>query len=160
MPPLPRPPKSLQVQTTTYFTLHSPCVHFRSHSDMKEHRSTEQKQNLLEQQEQFEQQLFPKANKPRKSEQQHLQQQPLEHQRNPEKKERFDQQKIEERRRRFIDRTDRSENFLYKTKQSHPIIEYLPSEEESASLTPSFVLEVTWPRIIQFYHPSSPHCQS
>lgn len=127
---------------------------------MKEHRSTEQKQNLLEQQEQFEQQLFPKANKPRKSEQQHLQQQPLEHQRNPEKKERFDQQKIEERRRRFIDRTDRSENFLYKTKQSHPIIEYLPSEEESASLTPSFVLEVTWPRIIQFYHPSSPHCQS
>eukprot|EP00581_Thalassiosira_minuscula_P015130 CAMPEP_0183712598 /NCGR_PEP_ID=MMETSP0737-20130205/7680_1 /TAXON_ID=385413 /ORGANISM="Thalassiosira miniscula, Strain CCMP1093" /LENGTH=708 /DNA_ID=CAMNT_0025941245 /DNA_START=110 /DNA_END=2232 /DNA_ORIENTATION=- len=53
-------------------------------------------------------------------------------------------------------------NFLYDTKLSHPIIEYLPSKEdaESATLTPSFVLEVTWPRIVQFYHPDSPHCQS
>lgn len=50
--------------------------------------------------------------------------------------------------------------YLYDNKQSHPIIEYKPSKEEidSSSITPSFVLEVTWPRIIQFYHPSSPHC--
>jgi len=51
---------------------------------------------------------------------------------------------------------------LYGTKKTHPIIEYRPSKEdsESATLTPSFVLEVTWPRIVQFYHPSSPKCQS
>ena len=78
---------------------------------------------------------------------------------------------------------------LYGTKKTHPIIEYIPSKEdsESATLTPSFVLEVTWPRIVQvssffrcyffvhmictrtyihsllpvqFYHPSSPRCQS
>lgn len=51
---------------------------------------------------------------------------------------------------------------LYDTKESHPIIEYLPSKEdaESATLTPSFVLEVTWPRIVQFYHPLSQRCQS
>ncbi|KAL3774707.1 hypothetical protein HJC23_002007 [Cyclotella cryptica] len=52
--------------------------------------------------------------------------------------------------------------FLYDNKQSHPIIEYKPSREEidSGSITPSFVLEVTWPRIVEFYHPSSPHCIS
>jgi len=51
--------------------------------------------------------------------------------------------------------------YLYDTKQSHPIIEFKPTKEElkAASITPSFVLEVTWPRVIQFYHPSSPHCQ-
>ena len=51
--------------------------------------------------------------------------------------------------------------YLYDTKKSHPIIEFKPSTEEqkAASITPSFVLEVTWPRVIQFYHPSSPHCQ-
>lgn len=54
-----------------------------------------------------------------------------------------------------------SNEYLYDTKQSHPIIEFKPSEEElkAASITPSFVLEVTWPRVIQFYHPSSPHCR-
>jgi hypothetical protein len=53
-------------------------------------------------------------------------------------------------------------NYLYDSKQSYPVIEYLPSDEEleSATLTPSFVLEVTWPRIIQFYHPYSPRCRS
>lgn len=53
-------------------------------------------------------------------------------------------------------------NYLYDSKQSYPIIEYSPSDEEleSATLTPSFVLEVTWPRIIQFYHPYSPRCRS
>ena len=52
--------------------------------------------------------------------------------------------------------------YLYDRKISHPIIEYKPSKEElkAASITPSFVLEVTWPRVIQFYHPSSPHCQN
>lgn len=51
--------------------------------------------------------------------------------------------------------------YLYDTKKSHPIIEFKPSTEEqkAASITPSFILEVTWPRVIQFYHPSSPHCQ-
>lgn len=51
--------------------------------------------------------------------------------------------------------------YLYDTKLSHPIIEFKPSKEElrAASITPSFVLEVTWPRVIQFYHPSSPHCK-
>ncbi|KAL7548340.1 hypothetical protein ACHAWF_011627 [Thalassiosira exigua] len=52
---------------------------------------------------------------------------------------------------------------LYDSRESHPVIEYLPSNEdedsESVTLTPSFVLEVTWPRIIQFYHPLSPICQ-
>mmetsp|Transcript_23879 Transcript_23879/g.37434 ORF Transcript_23879/g.37434 Transcript_23879/m.37434 type:complete len:676 (-) Transcript_23879:921-2948(-) len=52
--------------------------------------------------------------------------------------------------------------YLYDTKLSHPIIEFKPSKEElkAASITPSFVLEVTWPRVIQFYHPSSRHCQN
>ena len=47
--------------------------------------------------------------------------------------------------------------YLYDKKISHPIIEYKPSKEElkAASITPSFVLEVTWPRVIQFYHSSS-----
>lgn len=51
-------------------------------------------------------------------------------------------------------------NYLYDSKETYPIIEYLPSEEEAETLTPSFVLEVTWPRIIQFYHPYSARCQS
>ena len=51
--------------------------------------------------------------------------------------------------------------YLYDTKQSHPIKEFKPTKDElkAASITPSFVLEVTWPRVVQFYHPSSPHCQ-
>lgn len=53
---------------------------------------------------------------------------------------------------------------LYRSQQSYPVIEYLPSDEELESsiltLTPSFVLEVTWPRIVQFYHPNSPRCRS
>lgn len=48
--------------------------------------------------------------------------------------------------------------YLYDNKQSHPIIEYKPTREEIDSITPSFVLEVTWPRVVEFYHPSSPHC--
>ncbi len=107
--------------------------------------------NLLAQQEQFEQQLFPKANKLPKTKQK--QQQSIDDQRKPENKKLFDQEKT-------IDESGRSANFLYNMRQSYPVVEYLPAEEESASLTPSFVLEVTWPRIIQFYHPASPHCQS
>ena len=55
---------------------------------------------------------------------------------------------------------DKVAPYLYDNKQSHPIIEYKPSKEEveSSAITPSFVLEVTWPRIVEFYHPSSPHC--
>jgi hypothetical protein len=55
-----------------------------------------------------------------------------------------------------------SADFLYDARKTHPIVEYRPSDEESsyASLTPSFVLEVTWPRIVQFYHPSSSRCIS
>ena len=50
--------------------------------------------------------------------------------------------------------------YLYDNKQSHPIIEYKPTREEidSSAITPSFVLEVTWPRVVEFYHPSSPRC--
>ena len=67
----------------------------------------------------------------------------------------------------FIDKSsetlpDININNLYDIKSAHPIIEYLPSKEDSeaATLTPSFVLEVTWPRVVQFYHPASPRCQS
>jgi hypothetical protein len=51
--------------------------------------------------------------------------------------------------------------YLYDNKQSHPIIEYKPSREEvdSSAITPSFVLEVTWPRVVLFYHSSSVHCK-
>lgn len=72
---------------------------------------------------------------------------------------------IEEQRKRYAQRKKMNElsnnkpTFLFNSKQSHPIIEYIPSEVESTSLTPSFVLEVTWPRIILFYHPSSPRCK-
>ena len=44
-----------------------------------------------------------------------------------------------------------------------PIVEYKVSRsqsyEETGSVIPSFVLDVTWPRLIQFYHPSSVACQ-
>lgn len=50
---------------------------------------------------------------------------------------------------------------LFDSKEQHPIIEFKPEEEdaESASLTPSFVLEVTWPRVVLLYHPQSPRCK-
>jgi hypothetical protein len=102
------------------------------------------KESLLPLQNQFEQQLFSKTQ----------QQRPI----------------IEEQRKRYAQRKNKKESFndnynnkpifLFNSKQSHPIIEYIPSEDESTSLTPSFVLEVTWPRIILFYHPSSPRCKA
>ena len=105
------------------------------------------KESLLPQQKKFEQQLFSKT--------QQQQQRP----------------DIEEQRKRYAQRKKKKASFndnvnnkpvtfLFNSKQSHPIIEYIPSEDESSSLTPSFVLEVTWPRIILFYHPSSPRCKS
>jgi hypothetical protein len=108
------------------------------------------KESLLPQQKQFEQQLFSKT-----QQQQQQQQRP----------------DIEEQRKRYAQRkkkkvsfndnvNNKPVTFLFNSKQSHPIIEYIPSEDESSSLTPSFVLEVTWPRIILFYHPSSPRCKS
>ena len=61
---------------------------------------------------------------------------------------------------------------------SHPVIELLPEEEDptddvtrgvlngnenkegvAATVTPSFVLDVTWPRVAVFYHPTSEACQ-
>lgn len=108
---------------------------------MKSNRSKLlRKESLLPQQKQFEQQLFSKTQRPN----------------------------IEEQRKRYAQRKKMKEsfnnnnkpNFLFNSKQSHPIIEYMPSEDESSSLTPSFVLEVTWPRIILFYHSSSPGCKA
>mmetsp|Transcript_8410 Transcript_8410/g.23556 ORF Transcript_8410/g.23556 Transcript_8410/m.23556 type:complete len:683 (-) Transcript_8410:57-2105(-) len=61
---------------------------------------------------------------------------------------------------------------------SHPVLELLPEEENptddvtrgvlngnenkegvAATITPSFVLDVTWPRVAVFYHPTSDACQ-
>ena len=61
---------------------------------------------------------------------------------------------------------------------SHPVLELLPEEENpnddvtrgvvnanenkegvAATITPSFVLDVTWPRVAVFYHPTSAACQ-
>lgn len=138
-------------------------------------RSQEQKQKLLAQQEQFEQQLFSRANKEKEKsahrKRQLESQQPrsqkikelISNERREKKQENDSAQskaapgKTRRKPRRSSDMFD-----LYGTKDSHPIIEYTPSKEdaESASLTPSFVLEVTWPRVVQFYHPSSPRCQA
>ena len=50
-------------------------------------------------------------------------------------------------------------NYQYNKAQYHPIEEYVISSiEKLTSDTPSFVLEVTWPRIALFYHPASPLC--
>jgi len=50
--------------------------------------------------------------------------------------------------------------YLFDNKESHPVEEYKPDKEEEDSGTPFFVLEVTWPRVVLFYHPSSEHCVS
>ena len=57
-------------------------------------------------------------------------------------------------------RTKKKEpNYQYNKAQYHPIEEYLvTSTEKLTSDTPSFVLEVTWPRVALFYHPASPLC--
>lgn len=50
-------------------------------------------------------------------------------------------------------------NYQYNKAQYHPVEEYLvTSTEKLTSDTPSFVLEVTWPRVALFYHPASPLC--
>mmetsp|Transcript_22769 Transcript_22769/g.37714 ORF Transcript_22769/g.37714 Transcript_22769/m.37714 type:complete len:619 (-) Transcript_22769:63-1919(-) len=50
-------------------------------------------------------------------------------------------------------------NYQYNKNQYHPIEEYLvTATEKLTSDTPSFVLEVTWPRVALFYHPASPLC--
>lgn len=79
-------------------------------------------------------------------------------------KEELKEQIIQHHRKQYPSAFDAARNklpYLYDTKQSHPVKEFKPSEEElkAASITPSFVLEVTWPRVIQFYHPSSPYCK-
>ena len=125
---------------------------------------------LARKQEEFENELFPKARKPRESEERHRRSQQQRQQRQ------HREQSIEDPRKRSetemnpppldqqkaIDESGPSSNFLYNTRRTHPIVEYMPSSEESASssLTPSFVLEVTWPRMVQFYHPLSPRCIS
>lgn len=50
-------------------------------------------------------------------------------------------------------------NYQYNKAQYHPIEEYLISSiDKLTSDTPSFVLEVTWPRVALFYHPASSLC--
>ena len=49
--------------------------------------------------------------------------------------------------------------YQYNEAQYHPVEEYLVSDVEKwTSDTPSFVLEVTWPRVALFYHPASSLC--
>ena len=50
-------------------------------------------------------------------------------------------------------------NYQYSKAQYHPIEEYVISSiDRLTSDTPSFVLEVTWPRVALFYHPASSLC--
>jgi len=49
--------------------------------------------------------------------------------------------------------------YQYNKAQYHPVEEYLvTSAEKLTSATPGWVLEVTWPRVALFYHPSSALC--
>ena len=48
--------------------------------------------------------------------------------------------------------------YLYNGAAAHPVEEFIDTEDALTS-DPSFVLEVTWPRIVQFYLPSSKLCQ-
>mmetsp|Transcript_9045 Transcript_9045/g.14073 ORF Transcript_9045/g.14073 Transcript_9045/m.14073 type:complete len:597 (+) Transcript_9045:60-1850(+) len=49
--------------------------------------------------------------------------------------------------------------YQYNKAQYHPVEEYLvTSAEKLTSATPGWVLEVTWPRVAIFYHPSSALC--
>ncbi|KAL9179756.1 hypothetical protein ACHAXT_007726 [Thalassiosira profunda] len=118
-------------------------------------RGKKKDEKLLAKQQEFEQQLFPGVKERKKAKQKRHNKKPLLHGGSGETAAGVEEQ-IEQQLPEMV-----WEN-LYDTRDSYPIIEYLPSEEESesASLTPSFVLELTWPRIIQFYHPSSPHCRS
>ena len=50
-------------------------------------------------------------------------------------------------------------NYQYNEPRFHPVEEYLFSKvEKFTSDTPSFVLEVTWPRVVLFYHTASKLC--
>lgn len=122
----------------------------------------QQKHSLQEQQVEFENQLFPKAlskqsqhTRPRTEREVRGEQERRQHESVAKS-----QQRPQRRGPSAVG--GETVSYLYDTKQSHPVIEYLPSkaDAESGSLTPSFVLEVTWPRVVQLYHPSSPHCQA
>jgi len=57
------------------------------------------------------------------------------------------------------------ENFYNNGPMSYPIQEYKPDSSTSIHNSrrisrPSFVVETNYPRLVQFYHPSSPICQS
>lgn len=59
----------------------------------------------------------------------------------------------------LINPNQKEPNYQYNKAQYHPIEEYvITSTERLTSDTPSFVLEVTWPRVALFYHPASPLC--
>lgn len=59
----------------------------------------------------------------------------------------------------LINRNQKEPNYQYNKAQYHPIEEYvITSTEKLTSDTPSFVLEVTWPRVALFYHPASSLC--
>lgn len=50
--------------------------------------------------------------------------------------------------------------YLFNSNDYHPVQEYIidSSIEKLTSSLPSFVLEVTWPRVVLVYHPTSPLC--
>lgn len=142
---------------------------------MNNRRMLEQQKALLEQQQvDFEHQLFPNAGTQKPSAKQSPQHQPQRKQearRQLEPRQRQHDSLADPKRTRGnkrqrrappADRERSDVSYLYNTQQSHPVIEYLPSQADtdSGSLTPSFVLEVTWPRVVQFYHPDSPRCHA
>jgi transposase len=54
---------------------------------------------------------------------------------------------------------EKKPEYQYNKAKYHPVEEYLVTfTEKLTSDTPSFVLEVTWPRVALFYHPASPLC--
>ena len=62
---------------------------------------------------------------------------------------------------RPLQRTNKEKepDYQYNEAKYHPVEEFLVTmTEKLTSDTPSFVLEVTWPRVALFYHPASPLC--
>ena len=54
---------------------------------------------------------------------------------------------------------EKEPDYQYNQAKYHPVEEFLVTmTEKLTSDTPSFVLEVTWPRVALFYHPASPLC--
>jgi len=61
-----------------------------------------------------------------------------------------------------VDEPNNPSRYLYDDgRASHPVIEYKVDRTETSggSAIPSFVLDVTWPRVVVFYHAASPLCK-